>query len=171
MHHLCTVHRRFMVINIRRYQSNNNFPISSVRPKHSDTRYGHIQQHFPTFTRKGKQPLLLNISILRKTRATPFQVQKLFSIYRNEVYHLSPPGEESRRNFFKSLILEECLRQPRKRQQRPKTPPPLPRAPTPPPTPLTEEQCRKLYETEEKTLRELRIFLRDMCKKLANNKL
>lgn len=59
----------------------------------------------------------------------------------------------------------------REARDRPVTPPSLPREDTPPPIPLTEEQAQKLYETEEHTLRELRIFLRDMCKKLANNKL
>jgi hypothetical protein len=35
---------------------------------------------------------------------------------------------------------------------------------------LSEEQLRELYEREENTLRELRIFLRQICSKLARNK-
>lgn len=95
----------------------------------------------------------------------------MFSLYRKEVVEVQPPNVEARRLFFKPLIIDGSLQQPRNIRDRPKTPPPLPRAPTPPPTPLTEAQKKKLHETEEHTLRELRIFLRDMCKKLANNKL
>lgn len=91
-------------------------------------------------------------------------------MYREEVFHLEPPSLAERTAFFKPLI-QEAMRPPRTYRPRPKTPPPLPRAPTPPPPPLTEEQAKKLYETEEHTLRELRIFLRDICKKLANNRL
>lgn len=118
-----------------------------------------------------------NIPILFMTTADtnfaslPEEIQSIFSHYRKEVYQVTAPNSECRRLFFKPLIIDKCLEQPRSPRKRPKTPPPLPRAPTPPPTPLTEEQARKLYETEEHTLRELRIFLRDMCKKLANNKL
>lgn len=95
----------------------------------------------------------------------------MFSLYRKEVVELYLPNAEARRQFYKPLIIDGSLQQPRNNRERPTTPPPLPRAPTPPPSPLTEEQKKKLYETEEHTLRELRIFLRDMCKKLANNKL
>lgn len=95
----------------------------------------------------------------------------MFSLYRKEVMELHSPDADSRRLFYKPLIINGSLQQPRNNREKLKTPPPLPRAPTPPPSPLTEEQKRKLYEKEEHTLRELRIFLRDMCKKLANNKL
>lgn len=95
----------------------------------------------------------------------------MFSLYRKEVQEVSPPNAEMRRLFFKDLLVDTCLKPMRQARERPETPPPLPRAPTPQPAPLTEEQAQKLYETEEHTLRELRIFLRDMCKKLANNKL
>lgn len=84
---------------------------------------------------------------------------------------VEPPNNDLRRLFYKPLIIDSSLNPPRQSRERPKTPPPLPRAPTPPPTPLNEEECKKLYEKEEHTLRELRIFLRDMCKKLASNKL
>ena len=73
--------------------------------------------------------------------------------------------------FFKGLLFDACLRQPRPPRLKATTPPPLSRAPTPPPPPIPEEKMKKLFEQEERTLRELRIFLRDMCKKLANNRL
>nr|CAH7737226.1 unnamed protein product [Callosobruchus chinensis] len=101
----------------------------------------------------------------------PQQLQKLFSHYRNEVVVVKGATADQRRQFFRPLIVEGSLKDPQSPRKRSGTPPPLPRAPTPPPSPLDEVQCKKLYETEEHTLRELRIFLRDMCKKLANNKL
>jgi hypothetical protein len=101
----------------------------------------------------------------------PAEVQNIFSRYRKEVYQLELPNNDLREAFYRPLLVDSCLQPPRPRRTRPKTPPPLPKARTPPPTPLTEEQSKKLYEQEEHTLRELRIFLRDICKKLANNKL
>lgn len=84
---------------------------------------------------------------------------------------LNCPSADARRNFYKPLIIDGSLKEPRKPRGKSKSPAPLPRAPSPPPTPMTESQRKKLYEQEEHTLRELRIFLRDMCKKLASNKL
>ncbi|XP_018330905.1 ATPase family AAA domain-containing protein 2 [Agrilus planipennis] len=101
----------------------------------------------------------------------PEQIQNIFSQYRKEVITLRPPDSSSRKEFFKPLIIEAASKAPRVPRKRPSTPPPLPRAPTPPPTPLTETEAMKLFEKEERTLMELRIFLRDMCRKLANNKL
>lgn len=101
----------------------------------------------------------------------PVEIKRIFSSYREEVLELQPSDSKKLYNFFKPLIIDACLKPTRGERKRPTTPPPLPRAPTPPPTPMTEDQARKMYETEEHTLRELRIFLRDMCKKLANNKL
>jgi hypothetical protein len=46
----------------------------------------------------------------------------------------------------------------------------LPLAPPPQPVKLTEEELKALYEKEEATLRELRIFLREICAKLARNR-
>jgi hypothetical protein len=46
----------------------------------------------------------------------------------------------------------------------------LPLAPPPEPVKLTEEELKALYEKEEGTLRELRIFLREICAKLARNR-
>lgn len=47
----------------------------------------------------------------------------------------------------------------------------LPLAPPPEPAKLTEEELEKLYAKEEHTLRELRIFLREVCAKLARNRM
>lgn len=46
----------------------------------------------------------------------------------------------------------------------------LPIAPTPSPPKLSEAELKNIINQEENTLRELRIFLRDICSKLARNK-
>lgn len=116
-------------------------------------------------------PILVLATSDTDYNSLPEQVKYVFSHYRNEVFEITMPDSESRKEFFKPLIIDASLKSSRPPRLRPRTPPPLPRAPTPPPTPMTEEAAKKLFEHEERTLRELRIFLRDMCKKLANNKL
>lgn len=92
-------------------------------------------------------------------------------MYRNEVFEVMTPSANQKREFFNPLIMEESLKPIKCSRQKSTTPPPLPKAPTPPPVQLSEEELKKLYDKEEHTLRELRIFLRDMCRKLANNKM
>lgn len=46
----------------------------------------------------------------------------------------------------------------------------LPVAPPPPPRQLTEEETQRLEEQEEDTLRELRLFLRDVSNRLSQDK-
>lgn len=116
-------------------------------------------------------PILLLATADSLYENLPTEVQHLFSYYRKEVLELKPPSVESRRQFFKPLIVHSSLKPVKKPRELPRMPPPLPRAPTPPPLPLNEEQSKKLHDEEEHTLRELRIFLRDMCKKLASNRL
>lgn len=116
-------------------------------------------------------PILLLATADTPYNDLPNDIQTIFSRYRKEVYQLEFPNPSNRESFYRPLLIDLCMKPPRSRRRRPKTPPPLPRAKTPPPTPLTAEQSKKLYEQEEHTLRELRIFLREICKKLANNKL
>lgn len=46
----------------------------------------------------------------------------------------------------------------------------LPVAPPPPPRQLTEKETQRLEEQEEDTLRELRLFLRDVTNRLSQDK-
>lgn len=46
----------------------------------------------------------------------------------------------------------------------------LPVAPPPAPRQLTEEEAKRLEEQEEDTLRELRLFLRDVTTRLSTDK-
>lgn len=104
--------------------------------------------------------------------ALDIQVQCLFSKYRYELFHLTNSSTCTRTAFFRPLIVEASLRAARtSRRIRMQTPPPLPRAPTPPPPQLSPGAAQRIFEAEERTLSELRIFLRDICKKLANNRL
>ncbi|KAL3287427.1 hypothetical protein HHI36_001898 [Cryptolaemus montrouzieri] len=116
-------------------------------------------------------PILIFVTSDTLYKELPERVKKLFSTYRKEVFQISAPSAEQRKNFFKPLIMENSMKPVRLPRQKTRTPPPLPKAPTPPPSPISEEQLKKLYEKEEHTLRELRIFLRDMCRKLAQNKM
>lgn len=116
-------------------------------------------------------PILLLATANVEYKQLPEQIGSVFSTYRKEVLHLSPPVTAQREAFFRPLIIDAALKPPKLKSDRPKTPPPLQRAPTPPPPPMSESELQKLYEKEEQTLRELRIFLRDMCRKLASNRM
>uniref|UniRef100_A0A1B6EE35 Tat-binding homolog 7 n=2 Tax=Clastoptera arizonana TaxID=38151 RepID=A0A1B6EE35_9HEMI len=99
----------------------------------------------------------------------PKELQSLFSKYRSEVYRIKNPNVTQIEQFFRPLFFVITLKPP---------PPPrrkgpleeLPVAPPPSPPKLSEEQLKVIYDKEENTLRELRIFLRQICAKLARNK-
>ncbi|XP_037783045.1 ATPase family AAA domain-containing protein 2B-like isoform X2 [Penaeus monodon] len=97
------------------------------------------------------------------------EVQMLFSVYREEVMTMVNPSEEERQQYFKPLFYTNMLQKPKVRTGRKKLEE-LPVAPAPAHRQLTSKELRKLEEIEEATLRELRIFLREICAKLARNK-
>jgi SpoVK/Ycf46/Vps4 family AAA+-type ATPase len=100
----------------------------------------------------------------------PQEVRSLFSEYRGEVLVMQDPPAADRESFFKPLFLTEALRPPKNLRKTAKQLEELPLAPPPEPVKLTEEELKALYEKEEATLRELRIFLREICAKLARNR-
>uniref|UniRef100_A0A671UEI0 ATPase family AAA domain-containing protein 2 n=1 Tax=Sparus aurata TaxID=8175 RepID=A0A671UEI0_SPAAU len=100
------------------------------------------------------------------------EVKSMFQRTYGEVVTLCPPGEEDRRIFFSDLLLVQAARAP-------------PRGPVavlqlhkevllvaeaPGPRVLSAEEQRRLAEQEDNTLRELRLFLRDVTKRLATDK-
>ncbi|XP_066902229.1 ATPase family AAA domain-containing protein 2 isoform X2 [Halyomorpha halys] len=103
------------------------------------------------------------------TDTLPQEIDSVFSSYRGEVFRCKFPSPQQKEAFFRPLFRIRALKRP---------PPPvkakeveeLKLAPPPPPPKLSEEQMKAMYEDEEKTLRELRIFLRQICSKLARNK-
>ncbi|KAJ8275398.1 hypothetical protein COCON_G00100230 [Conger conger] len=100
----------------------------------------------------------------------PEEVRGIFRSRYDEVVNLRRPEEEDRRRFFRELLLVEAIR----------APPTCSRAGgrvleallpvEEEPRRLSEEEQRRLEEGEESTLRELRLFLRDVTKRLATDK-
>uniref|UniRef100_A0A8C3PYW7 ATPase family AAA domain-containing protein 2 n=1 Tax=Chrysolophus pictus TaxID=9089 RepID=A0A8C3PYW7_CHRPC len=123
-------------------------------------------QNIPTFA----PVLLLATSDVCHTDL-PDEVQTLFKSDFGEVFSIQSPDEDERRHFFEDLILNQAAKPPTsKRKAGGQTLEALPVAPPPEPRPLTEEEMKCLEEQEEDTLRELRIFLRDVTHRLAIDK-
>lgn len=83
-------------------------------------------------------------------------------------YSIPNPSEKAIRSLY-SLLLDKALTLPTiidNKQYLEE----LPIAPTPSPPKLSETELKNIICQEENTLRELRIFLRDICAKLARNK-
>uniref|UniRef100_A0A8C9XAD9 ATPase family AAA domain-containing protein 2 n=1 Tax=Sander lucioperca TaxID=283035 RepID=A0A8C9XAD9_SANLU len=90
------------------------------------------------------------------------EVRSIFQRTYGEVVTLCPPAAEDRRSFFADLLLVQAARALREEV--------LPMAEAPGPRVLSAEEQRRLAEQEENTLRELRLFLRDVTKRLATDK-
>ncbi|XP_026279317.1 ATPase family AAA domain-containing protein 2 [Frankliniella occidentalis] len=101
----------------------------------------------------------------------PSELCEIFSRYRDEIFTMSNPTSSERSSFFSPLLLQKTVVPPSPPKPTEDTWEELPEAPPPEPTKLTEEELQKLYAKEEHTLRELRIFLREVCAKLARNRL
>ncbi|KDR18472.1 ATPase family AAA domain-containing protein 2B [Zootermopsis nevadensis] len=115
-------------------------------------------------------PILLIATADVPYNALPNEVRSLFSEYRDEVLVMQDPPASDRESFFKPLFITEAVRPPKEPRKVSDHLEELPLAPPPEPLKLTEEELKALYEKEEATLRELRIFLREICAKLARNR-
>nr|XP_018904780.1 PREDICTED: ATPase family AAA domain-containing protein 2-like isoform X2 [Bemisia tabaci] len=113
-------------------------------------------------------PLL--IVATSSSKKVSHEIRKLFNSYQGDIFATSNPDSKARENFFRPLLLERALKPPPKPKFEEEQLEELPVAPPPSPPKLTESQLKDLYDKEENTLRELRIFLRQICTKLANNK-
>uniref|UniRef100_A0A7N6AEC7 ATPase family AAA domain-containing protein 2 n=1 Tax=Anabas testudineus TaxID=64144 RepID=A0A7N6AEC7_ANATE len=99
------------------------------------------------------------------------EVQELFRLEYGEVFHIQVPTSRERRIFFEDLILNQAAKAPMSKKKAVlHALEVLPVAPPPPPRQLTEEEIQKLEEQEEDTLRELRLFLRDVTNRLSQDK-
>uniref|UniRef100_A0A673J392 ATPase family AAA domain-containing protein 2 n=1 Tax=Sinocyclocheilus rhinocerous TaxID=307959 RepID=A0A673J392_9TELE len=99
------------------------------------------------------------------------EVQDLFHVEYGEVFNVLLPSREERLRFFEDLILNQAAKAPAsKREAVLQALEVLPAAPPPPPRQLSEQEQQKLEEQEEDTLRELRLFLRDVTNRLAQDK-
>ncbi|XP_060062589.1 ATPase family AAA domain-containing protein 2-like [Ylistrum balloti] len=100
-----------------------------------------------------------------------FQLQLMFSVYAGEVVTMTNPSEAERKAFFSDLILNQTRQPPsQKTQAARRLLEVLPKAPAPEPRKLTEKELAALYNQEEATLRELRLFLRDVINKLGRDR-
>uniref|UniRef100_A0A8C7LLY7 ATPase family AAA domain-containing protein 2 n=1 Tax=Oncorhynchus mykiss TaxID=8022 RepID=A0A8C7LLY7_ONCMY len=102
------------------------------------------------------------------------EVQDLFCAEYGEVLQVQVPTPQERRNFFDDLILNQAAKAPSLTSLF-SSPvlaalEVLPVAPPLPPRMLTEKEQQRLEEQEEDTLRELRLFLRDVTNRLSQDK-
>ncbi|XP_040020597.2 ATPase family AAA domain-containing protein 2 [Gasterosteus aculeatus] len=99
------------------------------------------------------------------------EVQDLFRMEYGEVFHVKVPTSRERRNFFEDLILNQAAKAPASKKKAVLNAlEVLPVAAPPPPRQLTPEETRRLEEQEEDTLRDLRLFLRDVTNRLSQDK-
>ncbi|XP_077409262.1 ATPase family AAA domain-containing protein 2B isoform X2 [Vanacampus margaritifer] len=98
------------------------------------------------------------------------EVRSMFQKAYGEVVTLQPPGEKERRSFFSDLLLVQAAKAPPRLRNTERCEEVLPVAEAPGPRVLSAEEQRRLAEQEENTLRELRLFLRDVTKRLATDK-
>uniref|UniRef100_A0A672QU65 ATPase family AAA domain-containing protein 2 n=1 Tax=Sinocyclocheilus grahami TaxID=75366 RepID=A0A672QU65_SINGR len=124
-----------------------------------------LLQDVPSFT-----PLLILATAETVYQQLPDELTCIFSRSYGEVVCLSMPGEEARRKFFSDLILVQAAKAPPRRRKTASALEVLTLAEDPGPRQLSPEEQRRLEEQEENTLRELRLFLRDVTKRLATDK-
>ncbi|NWR68444.1 ATAD2 protein, partial [Centropus unirufus] len=122
-----------------------------------------LLQNIPTFA-----PVLLLATSDVCHADLPKEARELFIDDYEEVFKVQLPNEAERRTFFEDLILIQAAKPPASKNSTAwQTLEVLPVAPPPKPQQLTEKEIKKLEEQEEDTLRELRIFLRDVTHRLA----
>ncbi|XP_060709644.1 ATPase family AAA domain-containing protein 2B isoform X1 [Hemiscyllium ocellatum] len=101
----------------------------------------------------------------------PDEVKCIFEINYGEVIDVPKPNEQERTKFFEDLILNQAAKPPpRKKKAALLALEVLPPALPPAPRQLSEEEIKRIEEQEENTFRELRLFLRDVTKRLATDK-
>ncbi|XP_066452845.1 ATPase family AAA domain-containing protein 2B isoform X2 [Eleutherodactylus coqui] len=125
-----------------------------------------LLQDIPSFS-----PILLLSTSEIVYGELPDEVKCIFRAQYEEVFHISRPSEDDRVNFFQDLLLCQAAMPPPKRKKAVlHSLEVLPPAPPPPPHQLSEVETHRMEDHEENTLRELRLFLRDVTKRLATDK-
>ncbi|XP_033920398.1 ATPase family AAA domain-containing protein 2 isoform X2 [Melopsittacus undulatus] len=120
-----------------------------------------LLENIPTFA-----PVLLLATSDVRHADLPKEIKNLFNDSHEEVFKIQLPDRQERGTFFEDLIVNQVAKPPapntacRPLEELPVAPPPKPRQ-------LTEEERKQLEEQEEDTLRELRIFLRDVTHRLV----
>ncbi|XP_027757727.1 ATPase family AAA domain-containing protein 2-like isoform X1 [Empidonax traillii] len=122
-----------------------------------------LLQNIPRFT-----PVLLLATSDVQHRDLPEEIKALFNNEYEEVFKIPRPTCAERRHFFEDLIMKQAAQPPASKNNTAWQPlEVLPIAPPPKPRQLTEEELRQVKEEEEDTLRELRIYLRDVAHRLV----
>ncbi|XP_046875048.1 ATPase family AAA domain-containing protein 2-like isoform X1 [Hypomesus transpacificus] len=99
------------------------------------------------------------------------EVQALFRVEHGEVHSIRTPTQQERRRFYEDLILFQAAKAPAsKKKALMQAMEVLPLAPPPPPRQMSERERLRMEEKEEDTLRELRLFLRSVTERLAQDK-
>ncbi|KAJ7338109.1 hypothetical protein JRQ81_010688 [Phrynocephalus forsythii] len=125
-----------------------------------------LLQNIPSFA-----PVLLLATSDVHHEALPNEVQELFAKEYGQVFDVHLPTTEERREFFKDLLLHQAVKSPASKKKAVlQALEVLPVAAPPEPRQLTKEEVKQLEEQEEDTLRELRIFLRNVTHRLAVDK-
>lgn len=83
---------------------------------------------------------------------------------------MNDPTDEQRSKFFRPIFMVQSMRPVQVKRNKVQDYPELPLAPDPVPKKLNEKEKKILHDKEEISLRELRIFLREICAKLARNR-
>ncbi|XP_058687202.1 ATPase family AAA domain-containing protein 2 isoform X1 [Poecile atricapillus] len=122
-----------------------------------------LLQNIPTFA-----PVLLLATTDVKHGDLPEEIKALFNNDREEVFKIQWPTCAERKSFFEDLVMKQAAKPPASKNISARQPlEVLPVAPPPMPRQLTEEEIKQLEEQEEDTLRELRIYLRDVTHRLV----
>uniref|UniRef100_A0A452VDY4 ATPase family AAA domain containing 2B n=1 Tax=Ursus maritimus TaxID=29073 RepID=A0A452VDY4_URSMA len=125
-----------------------------------------LLQDIPSFS-----PIFLLSTSETMYSELPEEVKCIFRIQYEEVLYIQRPIEEDRRKFFQELILNQAsMAPPRRKHTGLCTMEVLPLALPSPPRQLSELEKNRMEDQEENTLRELRLFLRDVTKRLATDK-
>ncbi|XP_061563227.1 ATPase family AAA domain-containing protein 2B isoform X2 [Cololabis saira] len=124
-----------------------------------------LLQDVPSFS-----PVLILATAETQYSKLSDEIRSIFQRTYGEVLTLCPPGEEEKRNFFSDLLLVQAARPPPRPRNTEKCEEVLPVADAPGSRVLSAEEQRRLAEQEDNTLRELRLFLRDVTKRLATDK-
>ncbi|RMC14917.1 hypothetical protein DUI87_07094 [Hirundo rustica rustica] len=124
----------------------------------------HALEKFPVYT-LDLPALFVSITSPEETCA---QIKVLFNNDCEEVFKIQWPTCAERRSFFEDLVMKQAAEPPPSKNNSARQPlEVLPVAPPPKPRQLTEEEMKQLEEQEEDTLRELRIYLRDVTHRLV----
>nr|XP_056712870.1 ATPase family AAA domain-containing protein 2B [Euleptes europaea] len=125
-----------------------------------------LLQDIPSFS-----PIFLLSTSETMYSELPEEVKCIFKIQYEEVFYIQRPSEEDRRKFFQELVLNQAsMPPPRRKQAALSDMEVLPLALPSPTRQLSETEKQRMEDQEENTLRELRLFLRDVTKRLATDK-